>query len=223
MKKILCAILIVLFAPGISWAGGEWEREGNFYFLAKNKRDNFSAQGAGTNIFLTKYLKYGGIDFLVRGAADWADYGRLDLRGNNFFSLPIRPGMKVDEVHFLAGGNYGNSYEHDKLLRLYGENYYYSVITIIFAYQDGTYKILSVPVFWDWFRLGSAEWSKDGARIKYFPENPVRKDKNMCHISFVNPAPIQPLKDILVTDSWLSDYPFSDIFALTLKSPDMME
>jgi hypothetical protein len=223
MKKILCAALMILFPILTAWAAGQWEKEGNFYFLAKNARDNFSAQGAGPNKFAAKFLKYEGIDFLVRGADAWSDYGRLDLGGNNFFSVPIQSGMKVDELHFLAGGSYGNSYEHDKLLRLYGENYYYSVITVTFVYQDGSYKILSAPVFWDWFHLGPAEWSEDGVRIKYFPENPVRKDCNMCHISFANPKASQPLKDILISDSWLSDRPFSDIFALTLKSSDIME
>ena len=37
------------------------------------------------------------------------------------FLVPIRSGMRVGEIHFLASGDYGNSYEHDALLRLYGE------------------------------------------------------------------------------------------------------
>lgn len=223
MKKSLGVLLITIFFAPSLWAAGNWERQGDFYFLTKDNRDNFSAIGAGPNKFASKYLKYEGVDFLAGGAAGWSDYGRLNLEGNNFFAVPIRFGMKVDEVHLLAGGNYGNSYEHDKLLRLYGENYYYSVITVNFIYQDNSCKILSVPVFWDWFHLGSAEWSNDGARIKYFPENPVRKDRNICHISFLNPKALQPLKDMLISDSWLSDRPFSDIFALTLKSPDAMD
>jgi len=131
--------------------------------------------------------------------------------------------MKVDAVHFLAGGNFGNSYEHDRLLRLYGDNYYYSIITVIFAYQDGLYKSLSVPVFWDWFRLKPVEWSQEGARIIYVGANPVRKDCSMYHLSFANPRPAQPVRDILVADSWISDRPYSEIFAVTLVSGDAME
>ncbi|MDD5730887.1 MAG: hypothetical protein PHN57_07160 [Candidatus Omnitrophica bacterium] len=223
MKKILCSAFMVLFPVQVLWAAALWEKQGNFYFLTKNSRDNFSAAGAGANKFASKYLKYDGVDFLVRGADGWRDYGRINLEGNNLFVVPIRPGMKVEELHFLSGGNYGNIYEHDELLRLYGDRYFYAVITVIFAYQDGAYRSLSVPVFWDWFRLGPGEWSKEGARIKSLGSNPVRKDCSIFHISFANPRPLEPLRDILVTDSWISDRPFSEIFALTLKSADALE
>jgi len=224
VKKILCGTLIVLFSMAKSYAAaGQWEKQGSSYFLTKNTRENFSATAAGANKFFSKYLAYDGVDFLVRGAIDWRDYGRLNLEGNTMFSVPIRCGIKVEAVHFLAGGNFGNSYEHDQLLALYGDNYYYGVVTVIFAFQDGAYKALSVPVFWDWFRMSPVEWSKDGATIIYAGTNPVRKDCGMSHMIFVNPRPSQPLKDILVTDSWLSDRPFSEIFAVTLKSGDVME
>jgi hypothetical protein len=42
-------------------------------------------------------------------------------------------------------------------------------------------------------------------------------------MSFANPRPSQPVKDILVTDSWISDRPFSEIFAVTITSADAME
>jgi hypothetical protein len=223
MKMIACAALMILFPLAASWAAGLWETQGNSYFLTKNTRECFSAPAAGANKFTSRYLTYEGVDFLVRGADGWEDYGRLDLQDDHLFSVPIRPGMKVDTVHFLAGGNFGNSYEHDRLLRLYGSNYYYSVVSVIFAYQDGTYRALSVPVFWDWFHLKPIEWSKDGARIKYIGTNPVRKDCSIYHMSFANPRPSQPVKDILVTDSWISDRPFSEIFAVTITSADAME
>lgn len=223
MRKSLCIALMILFPMQALWAAGLWEKQGNYYFLTKNTRDSFSATGAGANKFSSKYLTYDGIEFLVRGAEGWQDYGRLNLEGNNLFSLPIRAGMKIDEVHFLAGGNYGNSYEHDRLLSLYGDNYFYAVVTIIFAYQDGGYKSLSVPVFWDWFHMGPGEWSKEGARIKSLGNNPVRKDCSIFDISFANPKPSQPLKDILITDSWISDSPFSEIFAVTIKSADTLD
>ncbi len=219
----MCLVLIVLSPMVASEAGVQWEKKGDFYFLTKETRDNFSASAAGANKFTRKYLTCEGIDFLVRGADDWKDYGRLNLEGNNLFSLPIRYGMKVEEVHFLAGGNVGNSYEHDRLLRLYGDNYYYAALTLIFVYQDNVYRALSVPVFWDWFHLGPGEWSKDGARIKSLGNNPVRKDSSIFHAAFVNPRPSEPLKDILVTDSWLSDRPFSEVFAVTLRSGDVLE
>lgn len=222
LKKILCVIALVLF-PVASWAQGLWEKKDNFYFLAKNSRDNFCLAGAGPNAFASKYLTYDGVDFLVRGADDWKDYGRLNLEGNNMFSLPIRAGMKVDEVHFLAGGNYSNSYEHDALMRLFGDKYFYAALSVIFVYQDSDYKSLSVPVFWDWFHIGLGTWSKSGAKIKSLGENPVRKNCSMFHISFANPRPEGPLKDILVTDSWIDDRPFSDIFAVTLKSSDALD
>jgi hypothetical protein len=134
--------------------------------------------------------------------------------------LPLRPGIKVGQVHLLAGGNYSNSYEHDSLMRLYGDKYFYATLSIIFVYQNGAYQELSVPVFWDWFRLGLGEWAKGGASIKSLGENPVRKDCSMFHIIFNNPRPAEPLKDILITDSWIADRPFSDVFALTIKSPE---
>ncbi len=223
MKPLLCAVLAVLFFAPALWAAPRWEKQGEFYYLTKTTRDNFSAAGAGTNKFTDKYLSRDGIDFLVRGTGAWQDYGRLDLEGNKMFSLPIPQGVKVDELHLLAGGNFGNSYEHDKYLRLYGDNYFYSVVTVIFSFQDGAYAPLSVPVFWDWFHLPPGEWSKDGALIKSIGSNPVRKDCAIFHIKFANPRPAQPLKDILITDSWLSDRPYSDIFALTIKSPDALE
>ncbi|MDD5432987.1 MAG: hypothetical protein PHO70_08430, partial [Candidatus Omnitrophica bacterium] len=80
------------------------------------------------------------------GAGDWKDYGRLNLERNNMFSLPIRPGMKVEEIHFLAGGNYSNSYEHDGLMRLFGDKYFYATLSVIFIYEDDVYQELSVPV-----------------------------------------------------------------------------
>ena len=223
MKKILCFVWIILFPVTASWAEGQWEKQGNFYFLTKDTRKNFSATGAGANKFTSKYLSCDGVNFLVRAADDWSDYGRINLEGNNLFSVPIRSGMKVDELHFLSGGNFGNSYKHDSLLRLYGDNYYYGVITVIFVYQDGVSKALSAPVFWDWFHLSSIAWSKDGASIKYIGSNPVRKDCSIYHLSFINPRPTEPIKDILVSDSWISDLPFSDIFAVTIKSNDRLE
>ena len=222
LKKILSVIVLVLF-PIASWAGVQWEKKDNFYYLTKNTRERFSLAGSGANKFSSKYLKYDGVDFLVKGADDWKDYGRLNLEGNNMFSLPIRQGMKVDEVHFLAGGNFGNSYQHDSLMRLYGDKYFYAVLTVLFAYQDGTYKSLSVPVFWDWFHLGPGAWSKDGATIRSLGKNPVRKDCSIFHISFVNPRISEPVKDILISDSWIDDLPYSEIFAVTIKSPDAME
>lgn len=62
-----------------------------------------------------------------------------------------------------------------------------------------------------------------GARIQSLGENPVRKDCNISHISFINPRQQEPIKDILVTDSWIDDRPFSDVFAVTLKSSDTLE
>jgi hypothetical protein len=224
MKKMLCTVVTILLSLTTSWgAAQQWESRGNFYFLTKNTRDGFSATGAGANKFSNKYLTYDGVNFLVQGAGDWPDYGRLSLGNNNMFQIPLRSGMKIDEIHFLASGDYGNSYEHDALLRMYGENYYYSVLTVTFAYQDGTYKILSAPVFWDWFHLPSIGWAKDGVKSKVVGANPVRKDSTMYHISFANPKPTQPIKDILISDSWLSDRPFSDVFALTIRSSDTMQ
>lgn len=219
---MLCAVVLFFFSMTARGLAQPWESQGNSYFLTKNTRENFSAPGAGANTFLSKYLSYDGIDFLVKGADDWQDYGRLNLGNNNMFSVPIRSGMKVEEIHLLASGDYGNSYEHDSLLGMYGANYYYSVLTVTFAYQDGTYKILSAPVFWDWFHLPSVGWSKDGVKSKVVGINPVRKNCTMYHISFNNPRPTQPVKNILVSDSWLSDQPFSDVFALTVQSSDTM-
>jgi len=221
MKKILCIALLAVFFPVlVSWAADTWEKEGSYYFLTKSSRDYFSAKAPGANKFVSKYLVYDGIAFLVKGPDSWNDYGRLDLSGNNLFSVPIPDGVKVEEVHFLAGGSYSNSYKEDPLLKLYGDNYYYSVITVIFVYEDGSFKSLSVPIFWDWFHLGYREWSKEGARVKGLGNNPVRKDCSLYHLSFNNPLPPKPLRNILVSDSWLSDVPFSDIFALTIKSGD---
>jgi len=222
MNKVFCIALTILFPVVLAWAGN-WEKQGDYYFLTKNNRDNFSLVGAGPNKFVHKYLKYDGVNFLVAGASDWQDYGRLDLEYDNLFSLPIRGGMKVDEVHLLAGGNYSNSYEHDGLMRLYGDKYFYAALSVIFVYKDGAYKELSVPVFWDWFHIGPGTWLKGKARIKSLGENPARKDCNMYHISFINPRPLAPVKNILVTDSWIDDRPFSDVFAATLKSSDTME
>ncbi|MBU4251748.1 MAG: hypothetical protein KKC39_05565 [Candidatus Omnitrophica bacterium] len=222
LKKIFLTAVMILFSFTLSWALN-WEKQGDHYFLTKNNRDNFSLAGAGPNKFAHKYLKYAGVNFLVRGVDNWADYGRLNLEGNNMFSLPIRGGMKVEQVHLLAGGNYSNSYEHDGLMRLYGDKYFYATLSVIFVYADGVYQELSVPVFWDWFRIGHGAWSKHGARIESLGENPVRKNCNMFHISFINPRLEEPVKDILIMDSWIDDRPFSDIFAVTLKSADILE
>ena len=222
LKKLFCMLVIGLFPWAWSW-GADWEKQGDYYYLTKNNRNNFSAVGAGPNEFASKYLKYGKINFLVQGAGDWQDYGRLNLEGNNMFLLPIDKAIKVEELHFLAGGNYSNSYEHDRLMRLYGDKYFYATLSVIFVYQDGAFRELSVPVFWDWFKLGSGAWLKDGAGIKSLGENPVRKNCSFYQISFINPRPEQRVKNILITDSWIGERPFSDVFAVTLKSPDMLE
>lgn len=222
LKGIFCFAVMILFPVVLSWAGN-WEKEGDFYYLTKEIRDNFSVEGAGPNLFAHKYLKYDGVDFLVAGAANWKDYGRLNLEYNNIFSLPIRSGIKVDEVHLLVGGNYSNSYEHDALMRLYGDKYFYATLTMVFVYENGSYQELSVPVFWDWFHIGPGTWLRGKARIKSLGENPVRKNCNMYHASFINPEPLMPVKNILIMDSWIGDRPFSDVFALTLKSTDMLD
>jgi len=222
MKKVLFLIVIIFLSLKVSWALN-WEKQDDYYFLTKDTRENFSLVGAGPNKFTGKYLKYNKINFLVQGPTSWGDYGRINLEGNNIFSIPFKPGVKVEQVHLLAGGNYSNSYEHDTQMRLYGDKYFYATLTIIFVYVDGTYKELSVPVFWDWFHIGLGSWSKDGARIESLGDNPVRKDCSMFHISFVNPRLEAPLKNILISDSWIDDRPFSDIFAVTLKSSDLME
>lgn len=222
MKCAALALAAVALPFSLACAAN-WEKEGDFYFLTKETRDNFSAPGGGANKFTVKYMRYDGIDFLVKGADSWNDYGRIDLRGNTMFSLPLGPGAKIEEIYFLAGGNVGNRYGHDALLQLYGDNYYYGVITVTFIYKDGVCKALSVPVFWDWFRLAPGEWSKDGAGIRYLGNNPVRKDCSLFRLRFANPRPEQPLKDVLVSDSWLSDQPYSDVFAVTVKAHDMAD
>ncbi|MDE1920833.1 MAG: hypothetical protein KGJ09_02325 [Candidatus Omnitrophica bacterium] len=222
MKKASCAIFMIFFFLTNAWGAlPRWESRGDFYFLAKT-RENFAAGGAGSNHLASRYLAYDGIDFLVKGPSDWADYGRLAIDNEKFFPVPIRHGMKIDRIDFLASGNYGNSYVHDHLLRLYGENYYYAVLTVTFVYLDGTYKILSAPVFWDWFHMPSMTWVQDGVKVRPVGINPVRPNCTLYHISFANPKPAQPLKDILVSDSWLEDLPHSDVFALTVQSPDAM-
>jgi hypothetical protein len=222
LKKVFCTGLMILLPVVLSWAGN-WEKQGDYYFLTKNNRDNFSLTGAGPNKFASKYLKYEGVNFLVRGTEGWEDYGRLNLEYNNMFSLPISNGIKVDELHLLAGGNYSNSYEHDGLMRLYGDKYFYATLTVIFVYQDGVYKEFCVPVFWDWFHISLGTWSKNGVKIKSLGENPVRKNCSIFHISFANPRPLALVKNILITDSWIGDRPFSDVFAVTLKSSDVIE
>jgi len=222
IRKISFTLAMILFCVVPLWAQN-WENQGDCYYLTKNNRDNFSLIGAGPNNFSGKYLKYDGVDFLAGGPEDWRDYGRLDLEYNHIFSLPIRGGMKVSEVHLLAGGNYSNSYEHDGLMRLYGDKYFYATLTLIFVYEDRICKELSVPVFWDWFHIGPGTWSKNGAKIRSLGQNPVRKDCNMFHIIFVNPRPLEPVANILITDSWIDDRPFSDVFALTLKSAEAMD
>jgi len=222
LKKILCITILFLF-PAVCRAQGLWEKKDNFYFLTKNDRKSFSAPGAGENKFRSKYLTYDGVDFLVAGAKEWKDYGRLNLEGNNMFSVPIRPGMKVEELHLLAGGNYSNSYEHDALMRLFGEKYFYGTLTAVFVYEDGTYQSLSVPVYWDWFHIRPGTWYKNGAKIRSLGENPVRKNCSIFHITFINLRPDAPVKNILISDSWIDDRPFSDVFAVTLKSSDNLE
>lgn len=219
--RIFCLLVIVLLSRSLSWAQN-WEKQNDQYLLTKNNRNNFSLVGAGPNKFVKKYLKFDGVNFLVAGSSDWLDYGRLDLDYNNMFSLPSVGGIKVDEVHLLAGGNYSNSYEHDALMRLYGDKYFYATLLIIFVYENGSYQELSVPVFWDWFHIGPGTWLKGKARIRSLGQNPVRKNCSMYHISFINPAPLEPLKNILITDSWINDRPFSDVFALTIKSGDTL-
>jgi hypothetical protein len=193
MKKIFCSVVLLSLSALPCWAAVAWENQGNSYFLTKDTRENFSATGAGANKFPTKYLSYDGVDFLVKGNADWTDYGRLDLQSHHLFAIPIRIGMKVEEVHFLASGNFGNSYEHDSLLRSYGDQYFYATVTVLFAYEDGVYKTLSVPVFWDWFHLPPVEWSKDGAWIKAIGNNPARRDCSLYHMGFKNPRPAVPV------------------------------
>jgi hypothetical protein len=222
LGNLLLTALLILFFAAASWAQ-EWEKQGDYYYLTKNNRDNFSATGAGPNKFASKYLKYYGVEFLVRGPGSWEDYGRLNLEGNNLFSLPIRSGVKIEAVHLLAGGNYSNSYEHDKLMRLFGDKYFYATLTLIFVYEDGVYKEQSAPIWWDWFHLGNGEWSGGGARVKSLGDNPVRKDCSLFHIIFTNPRANAPVKNILITDSWVGDRPFTDVFALTLKSTDALD
>jgi hypothetical protein len=220
-KRLLCVAALVL-VPAVSWAQGQWEKKGDLYLLAKN-RQNFALEGAGPNTFSSRYLKYDGVDFLVKGPDDWKDYGRLDLEGNNMFSLPIKAGVKISQVHMLVGGNYSNSYEHDGMMRLFGEKYFYATLSVIFVYEDGVCREVSAPVFWDWFNIGPGTWSGNGAAIKSLGENPVREKCSMFHVSFTNPRPDEPLKNILVMDSWISDRPFSDVFGVTLKSSDEIE
>ncbi|MBF0503509.1 MAG: hypothetical protein HQL14_00255 [Candidatus Omnitrophica bacterium] len=222
MKKLLFIIMFSFSWNAHGEAISQWESQGDFYFLTKNSRESFAALGAGANKFMRKYLTCDGVDFLVKGAPDWQDYGRLDLQDNHIFAIPIRSGMKLDEIHLLASGNFSNSYEHDALLHYYGDKYFYATVTALFVYQDGAYKKLSVPVFWDWFHLPTVVWSKGGGQIKAIGNNPVRKDCSMYHIWFVNPRPTQPVRDLLIMDSWLADLPFSDIFAVTIKSHDTL-
>jgi len=223
MKNLIGALILTVLLITPSWGSTQpWESKGDLYFLTKDTRENFSAVGAGPNKFSSKYLTYDGIDFLVKGSGVWRDYGRLNLGNNNIFRVPVRSGMKINEIHLLASGNYGNSYKSDLLLRMYGENYYYAVVNLIFVYQDGTYKNLSAPVFWDWFHLPSVGWTKNGVISKVVGNNPVRQDCTMYHLKFTNPKPNQPIKDVLISDSWLSDQPFSDVFALTVRSSDAM-
>ncbi|MDD5059806.1 MAG: hypothetical protein PHY35_01635 [Candidatus Omnitrophica bacterium] len=221
IKNIFTVIALILF-PCVSSFAQNWEKEGSFYYLNKETRANFSLPGAGPNRFGAKYLKYDGVNFLVRGNKYWPDYGRLNLERNNMFSVPISPGIRINELHLLAGGNYSNSYEHDALMRLYGDKYFYATLSVIFFYRDGTFKKLSVPVFWDWFKIGPGIWSKNGATIKSLGQNPVRDKCAMFHITFANPRPLEPVQSLLILDSWIDDRPFSDVFAVTLRSSDQI-
>jgi hypothetical protein len=212
----LILLMSVFVFSADSFADPSWENQGNFHLLAKTK-GNFAGSGAGSNKLPNKYLAYDGINFLVKGPDNWPDYGRLNIGNGHFFAVPISPGMKVNEIHLLATGSYGNSYKSDRILNLYGENYFYGVLNVTFVYQDGGYQILSAPVFWDWFHLPSITWSRNGVSVKPVGINPVRPNCTLYHISFINPRPAEAVKDILISDSWLEEQPFSDIFALTIN------
>ena len=92
MKKILCLFVMTFLSLRVSWgATVQWESRGNYYFLAKNTRESFSAIAPGANKFPDKYLTYDGVDFLVKGADNWQDYGRLNLQDSHLFRLPLAP------------------------------------------------------------------------------------------------------------------------------------
>ncbi len=125
-------------------------------------------------------------------------------------------------MHILTGGNIGNQYISDEILKKFGDSYFYTTFTLVFVYDDDTYQFLSAPVLWDWRASFLNQWKAEKVMVTYAGQNPVRQDAGIFHISFFNPEPAKNVKNILLSDGWLRDYPYSDIFAVTLKSQDYL-
>ncbi len=137
----------------------------------------------------------------------------------------ITNGATVEEAHLLIGGNIGNVYLAEtpsEYAYLIGSGDEWGEIYVTFNYEDSTSETLSVSIPWDW-SSPPGDWTGTYAYRKYVGINPVRCSRcTMFEAGFINPNPAKKVMSIKVSDDWVSWYPWSDVFALTLKSADVL-
>ncbi len=147
-----------------------------------------------------------------------------------FFSTPTvgqqESGAIVEEAHLLIGGNIGNVYLAEtppEYAYLIGTGDEWGEIYVTFNYEDSTSETLSVSIPWDW-SSPPGDWTGTYAYRKYVGINPVRCSRcTMFEAGFINPNPTKKVISIRVSDDWVSWYPWSDVFALTVKSSDVLK
>lgn len=136
-------------------------------------------------------------------------------------------GAIVEEAHLLIGGNIGNVYGGEippEYAYLIGTQDLWGEIYVTFNYEDSTSETLSVSIPWDW--LPPSDWTGTYTYRKYVGRNPARcswcPQVTMFDAVFTNPNPTKKVVSIKVSDDWVGVYPWSDVFALTLKSPNSL-
>ncbi len=190
-----------------------WQSGGNGYFTLKGINSQYFTAVSGsakTECFPQEY-SYMNLPFaLNKYKKNSTNISRMDLTFDKKVEVENSLDLKAAEIYLLVSGNIGNVYPET-------DNYVYSTdINLVFKYSDGSESKNSAEIGWNW---------SEGTNLRginyertYIGQNPCYDRGALYMIKFTNPHPNKEVKSFVVDDGFTSDYPYTDIMAVTLST-----
>ena len=139
--------------------------------------------------------------------------GKLNLEFDKKAEIPVD--MKTKYLYAFAEGNIGNVYL-DTRKYVYEANVLLNIV-----YSDNSSVKVTATLPWNW-SVGR-DYTKENAKTIYLKESPCESERPraLYMIQYSNPYPDKLISSISFEDDFTSDYPRTNILAVTLSEEEM--